>query len=48
MKWVVTRLLLYGRSGHCHQLYLVKVIHEPNQHPGVNQKELEYMRRVAR
>ncbi|NYY74679.1 hypothetical protein DMH88_15385 [Escherichia coli] len=32
-----------GGLGICHQLYLVEVIHEPNQHPGVNQKELEYI-----
>ena len=32
-----------GGLGIVISLYLVEVIHEPNQHPGVNQKELEYI-----
>ncbi len=43
MKWAGHTSFLYGRSGHCHQLYLVESHPRPNQHPGVNQKELEYI-----
>lgn len=38
-----SRLLLYGRSGDCHQLYLVESHPRAKSTSGVNKKELEYI-----
>lgn len=37
-----------GGLGIVISFFWLKVIHEPNQHPGVNQKELEYIAAGAR